>query len=70
MDPVMLFMCGAGVLTIILAAGNFDWFMTDQKAQWLVDIAGRNGARIVFVILGIVFIVIGIMEGFSESGTP
>jgi small neutral amino acid transporter SnatA (MarC family) len=51
----------------IVAAGIFDWdwFMTHRKAAIVVNLLGRNGARIFYIVIGIIMAVIGFKEFFG-----
>lgn len=49
----------AGLFSIIAAALNLNFFMESRKARLFVKLFTRNGARIFYVILGIVVIVLG-----------
>lgn len=44
---------GAGLFTIAGAALNWNWFMNSRRARFFVGLFGRNGARIVYLILGL-----------------
>ena len=48
-----------GVFTIFCAAMNYNWFMNHYKADLFVKIFGRNGARLFYIVLGIVLIFLG-----------
>ena len=39
---------------------DFNWFMNNRKARLFVKLFGRNGARIFYTILGVLFVVAGI----------
>jgi hypothetical protein len=65
MDPrSAMFFCGlaflaGGVLAIGGAALNLDAFMNSPKAQPFVQAMSRGGARIFYIVLGLVFAAIG-----------
>lgn len=46
----------AGVFTVVGAAADWDWFMNNRRAWLFVKLFGRNGARAVYVLLGLVII--------------
>ena len=46
----------AGILSLLAAVGNWEWFFTSRSAQSLVRWRGRKAARIFYAVLGIVFI--------------
>lgn len=50
----------AGIFTIICAYCDFDWFMNNYRASFFVTIFGRDGARIFYIILGVLLVIIGI----------
>jgi len=60
---VQLLFVAIGLFTIAGAALDWDWFMTNRKAQFFVDTFGRDGARIFYGILGCVIILMGAMTG-------
>ena len=56
---------GCGIFAICGAAFNWDWFMNHRKAQFLVRIAGRTGARIFYGVLGTTLVVMGALIGLG-----
>jgi len=63
MGVVILFylMIGVGILTLIAAITDWEWFFKQRRAQSLIKLMGRNGARIFYAFLGALFSVIGWM---------
>jgi hypothetical protein len=59
MNPVGLIFVAAGLFSICGAAFDWDFFINSRKTQFFVSIFGRNGARIVYGILGRVIVVMG-----------
>ncbi len=59
MNPVGLLLVAAGIFSICGAAFDWDFFINSRKARFFVSILGRTGARIFYVVLGIVIVVIG-----------
>jgi len=62
-----------GIFALFCAATDQDWFMRSRKAQFFVNIFGRNGARVFYGILGVFFIVLGLCSiagviDLSKSG--
>ena len=55
----ILVLCG--VFTVFCAYKDFDWFMDNYKASPLVKLLGRNGARIFYMVIGVLFIVGGFL---------
>jgi hypothetical protein len=56
-----MFAVAAGVFTLMGAALDLDWFMTNRRAQFFVAILGRAGARVFYGILGVVMVVLGVI---------
>jgi hypothetical protein len=52
---IILVLCGL----FMIAGGGFnsDWYMTNRRAQFFVKLLGRTGARVFYVLLGLVLIV-------------
>jgi hypothetical protein len=55
----ILFFLFAGLFSIVSAAADWDWFMDSGKARIFVSLFGRGGARIFYILLGIVIIFLG-----------
>jgi len=45
----------AGLFSIVCAAFDFDWFMNNHRASLFVKLFKRNGARVFYIVLGIVY---------------
>jgi hypothetical protein len=52
---------GIGVYSILAAATDWEWFMTHRSASLPVWLLGRIGARVFFVLLGVAFLVFGVV---------
>ena len=65
-----LLVAAAGLFAIAGAVFNWDFFMNNRKARLFVSLLGRNGARVVYVILGGIIITLGalIALGFLKNG--
>ena len=50
-----------GLFTLAGAAWNWDWFMHNRRARLFVKLLSRQGARIFYACLGILFILIGLL---------
>ena len=50
----------ASIFCIICAALDFDWFMNSNKAKIFVELFGRDGARIFYILLGLFLLVVSI----------
>ena len=59
MNPIGLLFVALGVFTALAAALDWDWFMEDRKARFIVRLFGRGGARMLYALLGFGFIVLG-----------
>ncbi len=46
----------AGLFSVFCAAKDYDWFMNNSKAWLFVKLFGRNGARVFYILLGLVLI--------------
>ena len=55
-----LLLIAVGLLAVAGGLFNWDWYMTDRKAQFFVNILGRTGARVFYVLLGIVLIIVAV----------
>lgn len=49
-----------GLFPICGAIFNWEWFFSNYKARGIVNIFGRTGARIFYVIIGLLLMGIGI----------
>lgn len=69
MNPLGLVFIAAGVFAICGAAFNWDWFMLGRKALFLVQVLGRQGARVFYGVIGVVIIVLGtlVLLGVIEN---
>jgi hypothetical protein len=50
----------AGLVTALGGYKEWDWFMNHRKARFFVNIFGRNGARLFYIILGLAISGVGI----------
>ena len=48
-----------GIFSIVCAVCDFDFFMNDHRARFFVDIFGRQGARIFYMLLGVFLLFLG-----------
>ena len=55
-----IFFVLVGLFSIICAIKNWDFFMNNRKAYIWVKFFGRNGARVFYVILGLIIALIGL----------
>ena len=54
-----LIIVAARLFSLCAAALDWNLFMQSRKAQWIVGIFGRNGARVFYGILGLGLMVLG-----------
>lgn len=59
----IFFLCG--VFSIFCSVKNYDWFLNNRKAYLIVKIAGRNGARIFYSVLGTIICIFGLIFAFG-----
>jgi len=52
-----------GVLCIIAAVFDWDWFMNHSRSRLFVDLFGREGARLFYGVLGCIIIALSIGLG-------
>jgi small neutral amino acid transporter SnatA (MarC family) len=45
-----------GLIVLLAAAFDWDWFFTAQNTSFIVRKAGRRGARLLYAILGLILI--------------
>ena len=50
----------AGLFSIVCAAFDFDWFMNNSRAKFFIKIFKRSGARVFYIVLGIVLCIMGV----------
>ena len=55
----------AGLFSLAGAILDWEWFMTNYKAAVIVRILGRNGARLLYALLGLVLVALGLGGAFG-----
>ncbi|MEO2204991.1 immunity 17 family protein [Paenibacillus pabuli] len=62
-QPVLLALVAiiAGIFSMVGGMKNWDWFMNTFQAGIFVKTIGRQAARVVYSILGVVLIAIGVL---------
>ena len=50
----------AGIVSFLASAFNWGWFFTAQNAQYIVKRIGRQKARIVYGLLGLVLMMMAV----------
>ena len=56
---------GAGLFSFAGAVFDWDWFMTHHRAAVFVRLLGRNGARVLYALLGIFLVALGLAGAFG-----
>ena len=62
MNPVGLLFILFGMFALSVGAGNWNWFFHREESQPLVVVFGRNGARVVYGVLGTAVVVMGMLH--------
>lgn len=60
-----------GSVVVLAAIFNWQWYYELHKARWVESVCGRQGARVIFAVLGVALIVLGgaIAVGYSLVGS-
>jgi len=64
-EPAALLLVLAGLFARQGAYLTGIWFMNNRKAQAFVNLLGRGGARIFYVILGLAVAILGLLITFG-----
>ena len=56
-----LLIIAAGLLTMFSGIMNWDWFINRRRSTFLVALLGRTGARLFFILLGMIVTSIGLL---------
>jgi len=51
-------MIACGLASIFCSIMNYDWFMINNKSAPIVAVFGRDGARVFYIIIGVVIIIL------------
>jgi hypothetical protein len=54
-----LFAYMSGLFVIAAAILDWDWFFEDWRARFFVDALGRDGARLLYGVLGVALLFLG-----------
>ncbi len=57
-----------GLLAILAALFNWDWFFTAHNTQFVVNNVGRSRARLFYAVLGLLMIATGIYFFMNVQG--
>lgn len=55
----------AGLFSFAGAVFDWEWFMTNYRAALFVKLLGRNGARVLYALLGILLAALGLAGAFG-----
>ena len=61
MNPEGLVLVAVGIFTMSAAILNWNWFMNNRKARFIVKIFTRNGARYFYGFIGFGFLICGLL---------
>jgi hypothetical protein len=64
-EPAALLLVLAGLFAMAGGVFDWDWFMNNRKAQALVNLLGRGGARVFYIILGLAIAILGLLITFG-----
>jgi hypothetical protein len=56
----------AGAFAVVAAWRDWDWFMEGRKARVWVQLLGRNGARVLYALIGAGLLVLAVHLGTSQ----
>ena len=65
MDFVDVLLILAGAFSLLGGILDWDWFMNGRKAQLIVKLFKRTGARVFYGLIGIVLIAAGLLPLFG-----
>ncbi|WP_024857803.1 Imm17 family immunity protein [Ruminococcus albus] len=55
-----------GVFNIFCACKDYDWFMNRESVRGWVRLIGRNGARVIYIIFGVVIILLAMFFYYAR----
>jgi small neutral amino acid transporter SnatA (MarC family) len=66
-DKVCIVIIGifGGLFCIIASIYNWNFFFNNHKARFFVNIIGLTGARVFYIILGLILMLLGFMVVFN-----
>ena len=68
MNPVGLILIAVGLLSFAGGLFNWNWFMNTSRARALVRSIRPVGARVFYIVLGLIVIVFGVFLAFNGIG--
>lgn len=60
-----IFFVLAGLFSFAGAVFKWEWFMTHYRARLFVRVLGRNGARVLYALLGVFLASLGLAGAFG-----
>lgn len=66
MNPAGFLFAIAGLFALAVAVCNWNWFFRRQQSQALVIIFGRDGARLVYGVVGTAVLLLGMMHALGS----
>lgn len=72
-DTLAWFLMGAGLFTLIAAIANWEWFFNNWRARVVTNMLGREGARMLYAVLGVAMLgggIVMMMGGFGARRAP
>lgn len=68
-QPFGIFFIIAGLFSAVCAVLDWDFFINHHKARFMIKFLGRKGARILYIVLGTLLVVLGVLFIFGVIGT-
>ena len=68
MNPVGLILIAVGLFSFAGGLFNWNWFMNTNRARALVRSIRPEGARVFYIVLGLIVIVFGVFLAFNGIG--
>lgn len=62
---VIVLLVGGGAFAVICSCKDYDWFMAHPRAQFFVNLIGRRGTHIFYIVLGSALLAAGLFLAFS-----
>ena len=69
MNPVGFILIAVGLFSFAGGLFNWNWFMNTSRARALVRSIRSVGARVFYIVLGLIVIVFGVFLAFNGIGS-
>ena len=66
MNPIGLLIAGVGLFAIAGGLRDWPWFWNSRRAKTAIHLFGPHGARVFYVLLGVVLILAGIGAAVAD----